>query len=35
MPKLPYANNDSSVKDNYESKKLYDYYYEEDLSQFI
>jgi len=34
MPKLPYANNDSSVKDNYESKKLYDYYYEEDLSQF-
>ena len=34
MPKLPYATNDSSVKDNYESKKLYDYYYEEDLSQF-
>jgi len=34
MAELPYANNDSGVKDNYESKKLYDYYYPNDINQF-
>ena len=34
MVQLPYANNDSGVKDNYESKKLYYYYYPDDTNQF-
>ena len=34
MPKLPTANNNSSVKQNYKSKESYDFYYQQDTSQF-
>lgn len=34
MPQLPSADNNSSLKQNYKSKQLYDFYYPQDESQF-
>ena len=34
MPRLPSANNDSPLRISYKSKELYDFYYQQDNSQF-